>query len=215
MSSVTTNNGHIELPDIPLECPACGTLMLPDYYYGLRGSDGVEVLTQCRNTKCRQSFISVFRFGARNYEWVRFKSLPLSRESFSDIISELSPAFVDIYNQAYAAEQMDLSSICGVGYRKALEFLVKDFARKEEPKEEDNIIKMHLQQCVSKYIKNNQVKPILERAVWLGNDETHYVRKWESKDVNDLKGLISLSVYWIESEIKSRKVLEDMKRDDS
>lgn len=29
----------------------------------------------------------------------------------------------------------------------------------------------------------------MERAAWLGNDETHYVRKWPEKDVKDLKSL--------------------------
>ena len=33
-----------------------------------------------------------------------------------------------------------------------------------------------------------------------GNDETHYVRKWEGKDINDLKKLISMTIAWIEIE---------------
>ena len=213
MSKVEANNGSIILPDRPLKCPACATLMIPYYYYAIRGENGVDVLSQCSNSECQQSFISVFELYFGSYEWRRYRQLPMLTEVFSDIINEISPTFVEIYNQAYATEQMNLNSICGVGYRKALEFLVKDFAIKEEPSDEEKIKIMPLQQCISKYIKNSQVKPIIERAVWLGNDETHYVRKWESKDVKDLKGLISLSVYWIEAEIKSRKVLEDMGRE--
>lgn len=48
------------------------------------------------------------------------------------------------------------------------------------------------------------------RAVWLGNDETHYTRKWEDKDINDLKSIIELTLHWIESEIRTQKLLEDM-----
>jgi hypothetical protein len=33
-----------------------------------------------------------------------------------------------------------------------------------------------------------------KRAIWLGNDETHIVRKWEKKDLQDLKSLICITV---------------------
>lgn len=45
---------------------------------------------------------------------------------FSDIINEISPGFVKIYNQAHEAEIRLLDDIVGGGYRKALEFLIKD-----------------------------------------------------------------------------------------
>ena len=108
---------------------------------------------------------------------------------------------------------MKLDSICGVGFRKALEYLVKDFAIKYNPEKEEVIKEMPLRQCITSFINNPRVKSIVERAVWLGNDETHYTRKWKSKDVTDLKALIELSVYWIESEIKSIEILNEMKGD--
>ena len=183
---------------------------MPVYHFAVSGKHGVEVFTQCRNSDCKQTYISVFEPSGYSYRWMHYKPLPMSTQSFSEVIHNISPAFIDIYNQAYAAEQMGLDSICGVGYRKALEFLVKDFAIKEKPEEEDKIKRMPLQQCITSFIENAHIKPIVERAVWLGNDETHYVRKFESKDVKDLKGLISLSVYWIQAEIQSRTVLEEM-----
>lgn len=210
MSTVTSTSGNLELPDKPLTCPACGTLMLPIYYYAIRGHSGVDVLTQCRNSSCGESFVSVFLNVGYTYSWSHYKHLPLKKEYFSSIIQAISPSFVTIFNQASAAEQMHLDNICGVGYRKALEFLVKDFAIKEDSSEAEKIKRLPLQQCIAKYIKNAQVKPIIERAVWLGNDETHYIRKWETKDLSDLKGLISLSVFWIEAEIESRRVLAEM-----
>jgi len=48
------------------------------------------------------------------------------------------------------------------------------------------------------------------RAVWLGNDETHYLRKWEQKDLTDLKNLIGLTVHWIEMEELTETVMKDM-----
>lgn len=41
---------------------------------------------------------------------------------FDKDISELSPQFVKIYNQALAAESYSLDEIAGLGYRKSLDF---------------------------------------------------------------------------------------------
>ena len=44
----------------------------------------------------------------------------------------------------------------------------------------------------------------------LYSDEIYYTRKWEDKDINDLKSIIELTLHWIESEIRTQKLLEDM-----
>jgi hypothetical protein len=59
-------------------------------------------------------------------------------------------------------------------------------------------------------VKSEQIKEIAKRAAWLGNDETHYVRKWEDKDLKDLKKLISLTLHWIEVETLTLEVIADM-----
>ncbi len=41
--------------------------------------------------------------------------------------------------------------------------------------------------------------------------ETHYIRKWEDKDVDDLKLLIRLTVNWIESHILTAQYTKEMK----
>ena len=42
-------------------------------------------------------------------------------------------------------------------------------------------------QVISRYIDDSNIKNVAKRAVWLGNDETHYIRKWEDKDLSFLK----------------------------
>ena len=59
-------------------------------------------------------------------------------------------------------------------------------------------------------MEDARIKEVAKRAAWLGNDETHYVRIWEEKDVSDLKQLINLTVRWIENEIETRQLLENM-----
>ena len=128
----------------------------------------------------------------------------------SETIRAISPDFCEIYAQAEMAEQHGLILIAGPGYRKALEFLMKDYAFMQEPTQKDVIEKMLLGPCISTYIKSDQIKAIAKRAAWLGNDETHYVRKWADKDLGDLKKLISLTLHWIEAEKLSQDIIKDM-----
>ena len=64
--------------------------------------------------------------------------------------------------------------------------------------------------CIAEDVSNEKIKAVAQRAVWLGNDETHYIRKWTNKDVSHLKGLIELTVRWIESELETQELLNDM-----
>ncbi|MEN8447507.1 MAG: DUF4145 domain-containing protein [Cyanobacteria bacterium J06555_13] len=125
-------------------------------------------------------------------------------------ISEISPQFVAIYNQAFQAEQLGLNELNGIGYRKALEFLVKDFCSQENPKEVDKIKAMPLGQCIDKYIDDSNIKKLAKRATWLGNDEAHYVRKLTDKDVNALSKMIQLVCHWISMDYLTKEALKDM-----
>jgi hypothetical protein len=127
-------------------------------------------------------------------------------------IQEISPSFVSIFNQASAAESMQLDQVCGCGYRRALEFLVKDYACSlvEDAAKKDAIGSDFLGRVIGDYIDDPRVKLVASRAAWLGNDETHYVRKWTEMDLEDLKTLIQLSVNWIESVKLTEKYGKEM-----
>jgi hypothetical protein len=89
--------------------------------------------------------------------------------------------------------------VAGPGYRKALEFLIKDYLIFVEPDKADSIKPTALQNLIQNKITDVNLKTSAERATWLGNDETHYLRKWESQDIGDLKLLITLTVNWAEN----------------
>lgn len=120
-----------------------------------------------------------------------------TEKGFEDGIAKLSPQFVKIYNQALQAESQMLDEIAGLGYRKALEFLIKDFAINKNPDNEDKIQNMPLGQCIKSYVIDPSIKILTDRAAWLGNDEAHYMRKHTNRDVKDLKKFISATVHFI------------------
>jgi len=125
-------------------------------------------------------------------------------------ILQISPQFGTIYNQSYAAEQVGLDQICGPGYRKSLEFLMKDYAKQKHPTRCDEIERMPLAACIREFASDPRIKGVADRAVWLGNDETHYSRKWVDKDLKDLKLLLDLTVHWISSELLTEQLMTDM-----
>lgn len=221
--------------DIPTECPICHVQItgqtisgyfLTGYEIEVEGVSltPIEIAYRCNNSKCASVFVVTYhrRFaetppkGLSVPEWWEIGELAPKKpigENFPEAIREASPTFVEIYNQAIAAEAQNLSHIAGMGLRKALEFLIKDFLIKQEPKKADEIKKAALGTCIKERIEDPKIKLSAQRATWIGNDETHYERKWPDKDIKDLKILIRLTVNWIESLWLTDHYSEGMKID--
>lgn len=202
----------------PDECPICQRGIQPKYLFSCVGTvnsiyvEQIRSLFQCPRKDCQEFFIGYYsnRLGAPYPTFDKCAPVSVKIQKFGDEINNLSPSFQVIYNQSLEAEEIGLNEICGMGYRKALEFLVKDFAIKNNPTEEDQIKAKLLVPCIKDYIEDPKIKDLAERAAWLGNDESHYLRKWEDKDVSDLKQLIELVRLKIEQDLLYEKFKMDM-----
>jgi hypothetical protein len=73
---------------------------------------------------------------------------------------------------------MNLLQIAGPGYRKSLEFLIKDYVCKDIDNSsiKDTVYNEKLGKVINNFIQDDRIKKIAKRAAWLGNDETHYLR---------------------------------------
>lgn len=211
----------IGVDSTPTECPICHNSVLPierDLTWLIRDDNYAEQILQCPREDCQHFFVARYvrvQDGRYNLDCcVPLEPLVVSQ---SVTISKISPDFCAIYAQAEEADQCGLVLVAGPAYRKALEFLIKDYIIgdfREKGKELDakraSIENTKLGACIANHIKNDQIREIAKRATWLGNDETHYVRKWEDKDLNDLKKLITLTIHWIEMEKLTVEVIQDM-----
>lgn len=119
--------------------------------------------------------------------------------AFSDEINGLSPEFVSIYNQSELAEAQTLNELCGMGYRRALEFLVDAYIRKIKPNE-SIAPNLELSKKINNYIDIPKIKTLAEKSVWLGNDATHIVNKHPDRDVTDMKKFIRAITTMIDAE---------------
>ena len=121
---------------------------------------------------------------------------------FNSYIEDLSPRFVEIYNQAEKAEQFGLYEICGMGYRKALEILVKDFLSNH--KNERDAAKGSLFDVLNK-IDDLKIKEIADVCRKLGNDATHYSVYYGEETIALLKEFLDEVVSYIIKELRYEK----------
>lgn len=122
----------------------------------------------------------------------------------------LSPQFVSIFQEAAEAQAHGLSQIAGPGYRKAFEFLIKDYAKSLAPDKAAEIERKLAGAVVAEFIGDERIKAVAKRSLWLGNDETHYLRKWEQHDITDLIALIKLTSHWIDIGQLSKAYIQEM-----
>ncbi len=113
---------------------------------------------------------------------------------FPDIIKSISPRFIEVYSQSVQSENKGLNELTGMGYRKSLEMLVKDYAIYKFPKDSEKIMKSSLQDALSK-IDTHEIKILGQVATKIGNDETHYYRKHDWK-VSELKNYIESIIFF-------------------
>jgi len=163
------------------------------------GRSEYQVCYVCPRQSCAYVFIANYTRSGGTWRLGRTEPRVPKAHAHSAEIREVSPDYVTIWDQAATAEAVDLSEVAGVGYRKALEFLIKDYLITTGVSLE-TVKGKQLGACIKDHVTQAQVRNCAERAAWLGNDETHYERKWSEFGLAELKELIQITVAWIELE---------------
>lgn len=159
-----STNKEITCLEVICKCPACNNMIWAEYY---------------KLPDIGYTLINIY---------------PTNDNIQLDIPKELNslyPNFYRIYTQAAKAENSKLDEICGLGYRKSIEFLVKEYAIHKSPSDETAIKKESLGSTINNRIDNTQIKDLAKIASWLGNDHAHMVNKHEEFDIKSMKAFIS------------------------
>lgn len=216
MKKYNNINNHYFYCDYPDECPICHSKISPNKV-DAKYNDKINLISflfECPS--CGKGFVSHYNYDSENRNKVvygsagydeivlidSFPKIPKTH-TFDETIENLSKNFCEIYNQALAAETYNLNQISGIGYRKALEFLIKDYCIYRNPDKESSIKEATLGQTIENYIDSTKIKNLAKASTWLGNDETHYVKKYADKDIKDLKNFINATVYFISYDLLS------------
>jgi len=214
---------RVFLDKLPDRCPSCRMGIQPLFRTAhVVTSDFRPFFAAfiCPFDNCQVMFIARYRVSILPLEGkvVNLEGTPplnyVKPPEFAKSIAEMSPRFVRIYAQATLAETNELDEIAGSGYRKALEFLIKDFILSDlihdDEEQQKQVRRGMLSDCIRKFIEDTRIQEAARRAAWFGNDETHYERRWEEKDISDLKTLINMTVNWVSLVVESKKIITEM-----
>lgn len=159
---------------VVLECTSCHNLYIEDnyYFYGIG-----------KNTPSRKVY-----------------PYPKVKSTIPPSVIEKYPKFHKIYLEAAQSEKYDLNEIAGMGYRKALEFLVKDYCIEKFPDKQSDIESELLGPTINR-IPAEHIKTLAKAISWIGNDETHYIRRNPSEDIRSMKKFIEGLTYWLAMEL--------------
>ncbi len=210
--------GNSFLEDINI-CPHCHVVNQPNFKHhehttDLDGNPQLLTIWQCTNRECERNFPVLYD---TDYSFIRFLDglpkgpnwpIPISNlesgnseDKTEEGAEPIQTRFIKTYLQSLIAESEGLDEIAGMGFRKAIEYLVKDWAIQENPKESEKINKLWLSAVIENYYSGD-LKGILERATWLGNDQSHYNKLFEEYDIDVLKELIELIMVELDRQYK-------------
>ena len=198
--------------DSPNECPRCHSKIEPRFLYGFLHSrsadyapDAFYAFFYCSG--CGKAFIADYDLVASPVKLVATHPWTFDKRIFSKEISTVSKDFTEIYNQSLEAETMNLNMIAGIGYRKSLEHLVKDYIKffslnKNKNGEPEDIDSVNLQKCINSYLGDNELKSLMTVSYWIGNDATHYAQKYDELTIDDMKRFIESVVSIVERKVR-------------
>ncbi|WP_270390488.1 hypothetical protein [Blautia massiliensis (ex Durand et al. 2017)] len=202
-----TGKQEYSLVEYASVCPFCNHVLSPTVLYASLieyddyEKNKVSLLNYCSN--CDNEFMSSHSYDPEDDGYLCTSTAPAQfvEHVFSDKLQSLSPQFVKTYNESLHAESLDLTSICGMGYRKALEFLIKDYAISKNPDSKSIIEQLPLSKCIDTYIPEDRLKTLAKASAWLGNDQTHYVQKHSTHGLKELKQFINAFVTFIDADL--------------
>jgi hypothetical protein len=218
-------NYNISNPNV---CPHCHVVNTPHNLWYVFSNDSDNKLAfisswNCANSDCAKVFVTLHKLNGNQFIFKRFlNGLPKGPDWPKPILNlrngntinsgqPESSKFIKTYLQSLVAENDGLDELAGMGYRKAIEYLVKDWAIQNDPNDIEIINSSWLGSIITRYYVGD-IKEILERATWLGNDQAHYKRIFEDFDINDLKELIDLIMVELDRQFKKKHYIDNIQK---
>jgi len=163
----------------PAACPhcsiSCDPVIVKPCHVEIQEQQFILLVLRC--TSCKKLFVATYL--SENKVVKSFDIIPKNATIFHDsLFVDLSPRFIDIYNQALRARDNNDFELASIGYRAAIEILIKDYAIKELNKPESEVVKKSLYNAIAEYLKPDNLIPTADVIRILGNDNAHYERKY-------------------------------------
>lgn len=190
--------------EIPIICPNCSSYLQPivkDCKILIFDKDSLLVISYIGNC-CNTPFYATYRYH-KNYKTTLLDVYPhLKSIILPDNIKNLTPRFANLYEQAYTAEQNGHIELAGCGYRNSIEILIKDFAIQKLKASKDEVSKLSLYDAIGKYLPEVNIDTSAADVIRvLGNDYTHYQRKYDDIDFIVVKKYLEIFIQQVETKL--------------
>lgn len=200
--------------EIPYKCPHCNkemtaNIIMQSKPIEIEQVERIALLAKC--TICNQFFALgyFYRYNSGKHETmlIPYYYTPTINVEIPENINKISNQFEEIYKQSKLAEAYNLNKIAGMGYRKSVEFLIKDYLIFKNVDSSDKILKLRLAQAIDR-IDNDKIKNLAKASSFIGNDETHPIRLHSDKDISDLKRFLEALIHYIAFDLSATEAAE-------
>lgn len=184
----------------PATCPFCGyavdATFLDKKAFHFNGHHVIAATCKC--TSCGKTFFFASEYMKDN----SFTPITIPSVSFvpydNKCLASISDRFITMYNQALLSEFSGNIELAAISYRAALEILIKDFAIHELKENADDVSRKTLCNAIGEYLNQSDLVATADVVRILGNDYTHYQRKYPQHDFDLLKGYMNVFLQQIE-----------------
>lgn len=216
---IPTETGHMQSLNlaIPEQCPFCNHHIAPILQYAsYTHSDNHEkskVVGYWACNSCANVFAAYYHLHMPYSMMTLHGELDgtcpplLSLTDVAPSIQETFPYFTEILRQAEIAKAHELTDIAGMGFRKALECLLKDALVYLGRKSRTEVENLKLAACIEAFSDHPELEKAANRIRDIGNDYTHYKAKYEGYDLDQLQELIRLCLPLLSTQLILAKPL--------
>lgn len=185
----------------PATCPHCGfgtdAVFVDKTTFDFNSK--ILLIATCRCTSCNKSFFFACEREPKGDGKFICMHPDISFKPYeNDMLQSISPRFIEMYNQSLQAEFVESFDLAAMGFRSALEILVKDYAINELNVPEDKASKKTLFDAIEAYLGQTDLLKTADVIRILGNDHTHYKRKYPQHDFSLLKGYMDIFLKQVE-----------------
>lgn len=190
----------------PITCPYCGAFIEPVPFQHLRlayNDNSTALLVSYKCPACSKKFIGVYEINGEDAEYICI--IPVANEEvLPDCFGKISERFVSIHQQAFRAEARDDIQIAIVGYRTALEILIKDYAINMLGEPEAEVAGKGLRRTIDDYV-SKEIQSATDVIRIIGDDYTHYVNGHPEVAFEEFKDYYSMVLTYFEYQYKLKK----------
>jgi hypothetical protein len=171
-------NGKHRTINIPKNCPNCGIGNNPTNNSLVSEMDCNIFSHYC--ISCRKYHYTVQSQFADDISQLLLVYPNQVVVDIDELFIKHTPNFATVYSEAIQAEKADLPNIAGMGYRLAIECLIKDYALLFDLATTDELTKLNFNNCIDKFMKDDELlKNAIHTVRKIGNDYSHWKKEYD------------------------------------